>query len=138
MSSEGIDHLREEGGKIGDDFALEGRRQPVPELFRSDGHDAPLSAARAIISSTAATVSLVASGDGQKPSAVAAIGIRRTIRFRYSTNTWLPEGARAPAETIGRRRPNSGCFGSTTSISLPAVGLWKGVSTDLIVRQYPA
>jgi hypothetical protein len=87
ISSERIDHLREQGGEVGEDFVLERRRQPVPEFFRSDGHGAPLSAAQAIISSTAARVSLVAGTEGQKPSAVAAIGIRRTIRFRYSTNT---------------------------------------------------
>src|SRR5262245_4908743 len=113
-----MDHLLEDGCKVLDDLGLELRRQALPDVVRSVGHDStPYCSAREISSVTACDVSLVGRVGRGGATLVARSGILSTSWSRYATRTWPGEWSGANTERSGKRRPKSGCVGSVTSIS---------------------
>src|SRR3954463_22879 len=138
MSSDLMDHLREDRGEVLDDLGAESVGQALPDAFRSDRHVVtPHSSARATSSSSASRVSLLSASCGCRGARlVAATGSFSTMRSRLATRAW-PSLRRALTEPSRKRRPKSGCRESVTSISIESrsVGLWKGASTDAVVRR---
>src|SRR3954454_4157778 len=137
-----MDHLREEGRDVPGDLAPQRLGGASPDAFGPDEHAATsLSSARAISSRIASTESLLSPASGGRGTRlVAASGSFSSARPRWATRAWPTAPlARDPlTDTTGNRRPKSGCPGSVTSTSTksPSPGFWKGVPTDVLVRQH--
>jgi hypothetical protein len=130
-------YLREDRGKLVGDAAPQRLGDALPDAPGSDEHaSTPLLSVRAISSRTASMVSLLATvSGGREARLVAAIGSLSSICPRRATRTLpLPLAVGLLPDTSANRRPKSGCLGSVTSITSPATGFWKGVSTDTLFR----
>src|SRR3954467_2731425 len=137
MSSDRMGYLREERGKLVGDVAPQRLGDALPDAPGSDEHaSTPRLSVRAISSRTASMVSLLAAvSGGREARLVATIGSLRRICPSWATRALpLPLAVGLLPDTSANRRPKSGCLGSVTSITSPATGFWKGVSTDTLLQ----
>src|SRR6201986_2071382 len=140
ISSDLMDHLREEGCDILGDLGPQHRGGALPATFGPDENAiTSLSSARAISPARASAESLLgAPSDSRGTRLVAPSGSFSSTRPWWATRAWpsLVECGLL-TETTEKRRPKSGCLGSVTSISTKSLsaGFWKGVSTDVLEKR---